>query len=170
MRIKLLSIVFLGTALIAAPVLAEEIPLRVEISVFLLGSQPLPVEMDENGVIFLPASQFTVKSKLTNITSAAVDFEVFDCGYGMFQWGSDNELVVHAGASCRRNVPSTIHLGPGESFERSFDMAVQPDAPDAPIRFRLGFKAQKRMAGGNILETESLTAQPIWSNALTVQR
>jgi len=164
MRIKRGLAVFLLGTMFSVQAWAQEIPLKVEISLDsnlagLFDGKPLAIKIKNGKVFVSPGAYFSVSTRLRNITPHKMTFEVLPCAYGGFHWVSDNEFIGIAPESCVKNVPSRVTLAPGESFEKTVNLVVRSEMAFGITHFRLGFRHLEAGEG----------EQPIWGNQIFLE-
>jgi hypothetical protein len=106
---------------------------------------------------------FVIHTKISNTSNEVQALQVWSCSYDQ-SWTSNHPRVYIYLVPCDKNLPSSIHLKPGEAYERELSVNVLLAAKELQqesLTFRLGFKPW--------IDPPVKSLPFIWSNAITVK-
>jgi hypothetical protein len=125
---------------------------------------PLKIEITTAKSAVKNDEEFSVNTVIRNTGRNDQVLAILDCCYSML-WVADNPSVyVDCGEACMNNSLYEMKLKPGDSYEKTVLVHVEPLIGDAPYQqatFRLGFRNDTE-------GTQSPNPLRIWSNAVTV--
>ncbi|MCX5703685.1 MAG: hypothetical protein NT066_04250, partial [Candidatus Omnitrophica bacterium] len=120
------------------------------------------VKVDENSLKALSLNPekvdgaFYMMTHIVNVNDKAESFETYSCSYGQ-SWLSDNSAVNTGVERCRRNIPITILLQPGKSYDRSLALGFSKKAVPGSLTFKLGLSHKLGQK-----------TKIVWSNPVTI--
>jgi RNA polymerase sigma factor (sigma-70 family) len=99
--------------------------------------------------------EFEVRLRVVNASRSPQSFQVMSCSWDD-HWQSSNDRVSWAGWDCRKNIPVTVNLDPGQAYEKDLSMFIVPGKLQREFAFQMGFTPLK-------------SKQTYWSNVVILQ-